>query len=181
VQAVGSPRPPHLHALIHNAHGLTSHPAYTIIKRYRKRNISMSGTIKIALAAIGALFIFGAIAIVGLNSQNSASNGSTGRNAKPNQNAVQENDVAATITYTGTAFEPDLSGIPINSYVRIRNRSTRLLNFASDPYGKQSDEPELNVGVLKPGEDKKFYVSQKGTWGYHNALDPSETGRIIAN
>lgn len=139
----------------------------------------MSGTIKIAIAAIIALFIFGAIAIVGINSQNSATDGSTSTNAQPNLNAIQEDDVAATITYTGQGFEPNLSTITDHNYVRVRNRSVRVLNFVSDPYLERTDNPELNVGQIAPGESKKFYISQKGRWGYHNALDPSESGTII--
>jgi hypothetical protein len=140
----------------------------------------MSGTIKIALAVIVTLFIFGVIAIVGLNSQSSSTNGSTSAHSRPNPNAIQDPDVAATITYTGKGFEPNLSAIPAHSTIRIRNRSLRVLRFVSDPYSTQTDEPELNVGELKPGDSKTFYVSQKGTWGYHNALDPSETGQVVA-
>lgn len=138
----------------------------------------MSGTIKIAIGAIVALILFGAIAIVGINSQNSATDGSTSPNAQPNLNAIQEDDVAATITYTGKGFEPNLNTATEHSYVRIRNRSVRTLQFMSDPYPDNTGNPELNVGLVKPGESKKFYLSQKGRWGYHNALDPSETGTI---
>lgn len=139
----------------------------------------MSGTVKIAIAAIVALILFGAIAIVGINSQNSATDGSTGANAQPNLNAVQEDDVAATVTYTGHGFEPNLSTITDHNYVRVRNRSVRILNFVSDPYLERTDNPELNAGEIPPGESKKIYISQKGTWGYHNALDPSESGTIV--
>lgn len=138
----------------------------------------MSSTIKIAVAVIVALFIFAGIGIVGLNSQKDATDGSTA-NAKPNLNATEEKDVAAVITYTGKGFEPDSSSVDANSQVRIRNRSIRLLKFVSDPYLEESDNQELNVGEIKPGETKTFYVSQSGRWGYHNALDPSETGTLI--
>ena len=139
----------------------------------------MSGTLKITLAVVIALVIFGGIAIVGINSEKSATSGGTTANSTPNLNAIKENDVATTITYTGKAFEPNLDTIAVNSTVRVRNRSVRLLNFASDPYPTNIYEPEFNIGELKPGESKTFYISQKGRWGYHNALDPSETGRLI--
>lgn len=141
----------------------------------------MSGNLKIILAVAAALLIFGGVAIVGLNSQHSATNGSTSSNAASNLNAVQDKDVAATITYTGKDFEPNLATISANSTVRIRNRSVRVLQFVSDPYPTQSDEPELNVGTLNPGDSKTFYITQKGTWGYHNALDPSEIGQLVVN
>jgi hypothetical protein len=140
---------------------------------------AMSGTIKLALAVLIALFVFGGIALLGVNSQHNANNGSTSRNSSPNPNATQDKDVAATITYTGTGFEPNLATIQVNKTIRVRNRSIRVLKFVSDPYPTQTDEPELNIGTINPGESKTLYISQKGTWGYHNALDASETGRLI--
>lgn len=139
----------------------------------------MSGTIKIALAVVIALFLFGGIALVGINSQQSQTDGSTNANRQPNLNATKDQDVAATITYTGQGFEPNQDTITVNNTVRIRNRSIRTLQFVSDPYAQRSDNPELNVGEVKPGESKTFYISQKGRWGYHNALDPSETGTLL--
>ncbi|HKX23822.1 MAG TPA: hypothetical protein VJM46_01165 [Candidatus Saccharimonadales bacterium] len=139
----------------------------------------MNGTVKIAIGAIVALILFGAIAIVGVNSQNSQTDGSTSANRQPNLNAIQEDDVAATVTYTGQGFEPNLSTATVNNYIRIRNRSVRTLQFMSDPYPDHTGNPELNAGVIQPGESKKVYLSQKGRWGYHNALDPSETGTVI--
>ena len=139
----------------------------------------MSGTIKLALAVVVALFVFGAIALVGLNGQRSETDGSTGTNSQPNLNAVQDEDVALTITYTGQGFEPNQNAVDAASTIRVRNRSLRVLQFVSDPYVEQTDNPELNVGTLNPGESKTFYVSQKGAWGYHNALDPSQVGSLI--
>ena len=80
----------------------------------------MSETIKIAIGAIVALILFGAIAIVGINSQTSQTDGSTSPNAQPNLNAIQEDDVAATITYTGQGFEPNVSTATEHSYIRVR-------------------------------------------------------------
>jgi cupredoxin-like protein len=140
-------------------------------------NETMSGTIKITLAVIAALLIFAGISIVGLNSQRNTTNGST--SAASDQNAIKENDVEVTITYTGKGFEPNNSVVRVNNYIRVRNRSVRLLKFMSDPYNRNDDEPELNQKELKPGDSVKIYITQKGTWGYHNALDPSETGQLI--
>lgn len=139
----------------------------------------MSPTIKIAIAAIIALFVFAGIGIVGLNSQNSATDGSTSPNAQPNLNAVEEKDVASVITYTGKGFEPNYTTVDVHNQIRIRNRSIRVLQFVSDPYIEQSDNQELNAGIINPGESKTIYLSQPGRWGYHNALDPSETGLLI--
>ena len=139
----------------------------------------MSSTFKIAIAAVIALFIFGAIGIVGLNSEKSATDGSTSANAQPNLNVTEDADVAAVITYTGKGFEPNDTTVDVNSQIRIRNRSVRVLQFVSDPYITQSENQELNAGVINPGESRTIYLSQAGRWGYHNGLDPSETGTLI--
>ena len=161
------------------AAGLSPAAAYHELISITGYNETMSGTLKIALAVLAGLILFGGIAIVGVNSQHSATGGGTNANSAPNLNAIQESDVAATITYTGKGFEPNLSAIQANKMVRIRNRSVRALQFVSDPYPTDADEPEFNVGAINPCDSKTFYVSQKGTWGYHNALDPSETGQMI--
>lgn len=142
-------------------------------------NEAMSGNTKIILGVVAAVLILGAIELVGLNSQNTTNDGSTTTNSSPDLNAAQDKDVAATITYTGTGFEPNLATVAMNSMVRVRNRSVRVLNFLSDPYGQNTDEPELNLGGINPGDNKTFYVSQQGTWGYYNALDASQTGQLI--
>jgi hypothetical protein len=144
----------------------------------------MNGTIKLVVWTVAGLLVFGAITLVGLNARSNSNNGST-NNAQTDitnryPSAITEKDVAATITYTGKGFEPDTVTIESNNTVRVRNRSIRLLQFVSDPYIAHTDEPELNISELKPGESATLFVSQKGAWGYHNALDPSEIGRLIA-
>ena len=142
----------------------------------------MSGNTKLILGGIAALLLFGGVMLVGLNSQQNARNGSTATGASStssNLNAITEKDVGATITYTGRGFEPNLATVSVNSTIRVRNRSLRVLDFVSGPYNQNSDEPELNIGTLNPDESKTFYVSQIGTWGYYNANGPNETGQII--
>src|SRR6266498_1135896 len=121
------------------------------------------------------IIAFGAVCWVGLNSKSNE----TGSYTKDYPLATQDSDVNLTITYTGMGFEPSQSTLPPDNQIRIRNRSQRLLEFVSDPIKTHSNNPELNVGQLKPGESKVFYISQKGTWGYHNALDIGETGVIV--
>ncbi len=142
----------------------------------------MDRTVKVILSATAGALIFGGICLVGLQSKANSNNGSTNNPpsayTNPTPNATQDKDVVLTLTYTGKGFEPNLATVKARSMVRIRNRSVRLLQFVSDPYPAQSDDPELNLGQLKPGDQKTFFVSQKGKWGYHNALDPSEVGTL---
>lgn len=143
----------------------------------------MNRSVKLTLISTAVLLVFGGVCLVGLNSKNNSNNGSTNNQlsiyTSPTPSGTQDSDVALTLTYTGKGFEPNLNVVKVGSQIRVRNRSVRLLSFVSDPYPTQNDEPELNIGNLKPSESKTFFVTQKGTWGYHNALDPSQTGTLI--
>jgi hypothetical protein len=139
----------------------------------------MTGTTKLVLGIVVGLFLVGIIAVVGLNSQKKTDSSSTNQNSSSSQNTVQEKDVATTIIYTDQGFQPNLYTIDANNYIRVRNNSNRSLQFMSDPVETNSDELELNLGVINPGDNVKVYISQKGTWGYHNALNANDIGQII--
>ena len=136
---------------------------------------------KIILAVGAILLVLSILAILSINrqSQTKPLQRTGDINTSPNLQPAQDADVAATITYNGASFIPSVTAIDAHSTVRVRNRSLRVLKFVSDPFSTQDDEPELNIGTLNPGESKTFYISQKGHWGFHNALDPSEMGTIL--
>ena len=136
----------------------------------------MNRSVKIAIVAIAALFIMGAIAIIGINSD--PSNQQNSSNPLIPQPAPKDSNGATIITYTEDGFTPDTYTVQANSTLRIRNRSIRILEFSSDPFPARTDNPELNVGRLNPDDTKTFYLSQKGVWGFHNSLDASEHGYI---
>ena len=53
------------------------------------------------------------------------------------------------------------------------------MQFDSDPHPIHTTNQELNVEIVEPGEVKTFTVTKTGTFGYHNHLNPSQTGKII--
>ena len=55
------------------------------------------------------------------------------------------------------------------------------MQFDSDPHPVHTDDTELNVGHVEPGGSMTFTVNKTGTHGYHNHLNPGDTGTIIAN
>ncbi len=87
---------------------------------------------------------------------------------------------AATITYMSTGFQPAVTNVKVGSTVTIKNADSEAMQMDSDPHPAHTDEPELNVGVVKSGESKTFTVTKAGTWGIHNHLSPGETGKIVA-
>jgi hypothetical protein len=139
----------------------------------------MNRMVKIVLVVGGVLILFAGIAVVGLNSQaNNANPASSANNTSSREPTPKDSAGLTIITYTDQGFVPATYTIQVNSNVRIRNRSISILQFVSDPYRTQSDNPELNVGRFNPGDTRTFYVSQMGRWGFHNALNPSQTGTL---
>jgi plastocyanin len=102
-----------------------------------------------------------------MKSSQSPSSGST-----ENQNAL------STIAYDGKNFSPATLTVVSGTTVTIKNTSSEDLQFNSNPHPVHTDDPDLNVGVVSPGQSKTFTVTMKGTFGYHNHMNPSEQGMI---
>jgi plastocyanin len=110
----------------------------------------------------------------------SASTESTAETGTPTVQAGDETaEPAVTISYTGSAFSP--ASITVNSgdTVRVTNDSQDDLDFDSDPHPVHTDNSELNVGIIAPGESKTFVVTSTGTWGVHNHLNESQRTTIV--
>lgn len=86
---------------------------------------------------------------------------------------------SATITYNSNGFSPASLTVKAGTTVTIKNDSSSLLQFDSNPHPQHTDDPDLNVGSVSPGQSKTFTVTQTGTHGYHNHLKSGDTGTII--
>ncbi|MBU6389826.1 cupredoxin domain-containing protein [Patescibacteria group bacterium] len=86
-----------------------------------------------------------------------------------------------TITYTGNDFTPGVLTITSGSTVTIKNVSTDDLQLDSNPHPIHTDDTDLNVGAVPPGQSRSFTVIKKGTFHYHNHLNPVQTGEIVIN
>lgn len=102
-------------------------------------------------------------------STNSSSNSST--------SSTDQNN-ASTITYGDNGFSPSSIKVKSGTTVTIKNGSSSLLQFDSNPHPDHTDNVELNVGTISPGQSKTFVVTRKGTFGYHNHLAAGDTGKI---
>lgn len=93
--------------------------------------------------------------------------------------AAQNSTVAAaTITYDGSSFSPSSITVKSGDKVEIKNTSSSDVQFQSNPHPIHTDDTDLNVGVVGPGQSSTFTVTKTGTFGYHNHLDPSQGGSI---
>jgi plastocyanin len=94
-------------------------------------------------------------------------------------NQSQQATEANTIVYSDSGFSPAKLTVKTGTSVTIKNASTRAMQFDSDPHPSHTDDTELNVGIVQSGESMTFKVTGKGTHGYHNHLNPSDTGTIV--
>lgn len=131
---------------------------------------------KIAIIIV-AVVIIGAGAYF-LMRQNSTTTTTT-NTPTSTSSATDTQAVAATITYTDNGFLPQTVTVKSGQTVAIKNEASSDMQFDSDPHPIHTTDPELNIDVVAPGEVKTFTVTKAGTFGYHNHLNPSQTGKIV--
>lgn len=83
-----------------------------------------------------------------------------------------------TITFDGSMFSPAVLTVKAGSTVTVKNNSSQDMQFDSDPHPVHTDDTDLNAGMVAPGKSVTFTVTKTGTYGYHDHLDPSITGKI---
>ena len=122
----------------------------------------------------------GAIWLSRRNTHSSNTTSSNTSSTPPSQgtNNATTQSAAATITYDGSTFSPQQTTVKSGETVKITNNSQQEMSFNSDPHPVHTDDTDLNVGTVEPGQSKTFTVTKKGSFGYHNHLDPSQTGQI---
>jgi plastocyanin len=135
----------------------------------------------VVLAAVG-----GALALSGNNKSDNSTSTPTSKSSTSNSSsssstpsATSDQNSGATITYSNNGFSPSTLTVKAGTKITIKNTSSEDMQFDSDPHPAHTDDTELNVGIVSPGESMTFTVTTTGTHGYHNHLDPSDTGTII--
>jgi plastocyanin len=89
------------------------------------------------------------------------------------------NEQLIVVTFTNNGFSPARIEINRGGTVTFRNESAGQMWVASDPHPTHTGLPSLDSkrGIL-PGATYAFTFSRSGNWGYHNHLDPSQTGVV---
>lgn len=102
--------------------------------------------------------------------------------SQDNTNQTQSQDATnepGVIIFDGASFSPQTLTVQSGETVTIRNTSSQVLEFDSDPHPAHTDNTELNVGVVRPGESQTFTVDRVGTYGYHDHLDSRISAELI--
>ncbi len=83
------------------------------------------------------------------------------------------------ITYSEDGFNPANLTVKVGNTVTVKNTSSQSMQLESDPHPTHTKGSKLNAGVIAAGESDTFTVYKIGTFGYHNHLNPNQTGTII--
>jgi hypothetical protein len=83
---------------------------------------------------------------------------------------------ANTVSYCSGGF--NTLTVASGTAVMFKNDSKSEVQIDSDPHPAHTDDTQLNVGLLQPGQSKTVTLTKAGSFGLHNHLMPSERGSI---
>jgi plastocyanin len=92
------------------------------------------------------------------------------------------------VEITASGYSPNQITIELGEEVTWTNRNSRAHWVASAVHPTHAAYPEPGgcIGskfdscrALEPGENWSFTFNQKGTWFYHDHLNPSNTGSVV--
>lgn len=86
----------------------------------------------------------------------------------------------AIVTYTDSGFSPATLRVKAGTTVIFKNQASDGMWVASNPHPVHTGLPGFDaLQNISPGQSYQFKFATKGTWGYHNHLQPGEGGTII--
>ncbi|MFH0864415.1 MAG: cupredoxin domain-containing protein [Candidatus Gottesmanbacteria bacterium] len=80
---------------------------------------------------------------------------------------------------TADGFSPGTVNIKSGSKVTWSNTSGQAISINSNNHPTHLLYPPLNLGIVEDGNSVTLIFDKPGTYGYHNHLQPSQTGEII--
>ena len=100
----------------------------------------------------------------------------TSPDASPTQSPEQSQ--ATIISYNGSSFSPADTTVKSGQTVTFKNSSSIPVQVDSDPHPIHTDDTDLNIGSIDPGQSKTITVTKTGSFGFHNHLNPTQKGHI---
>ncbi len=146
-------------------------------KQHKSEAKAATVVILAALIAVAAV----AVAVIWLVPKQPASDQSTNGTTESTQQQAADNGDSGTasITFTDEGFSPATLTVKKGTKVTVANKSSQSVQFSSDDHPAHTDDPELNMSVLAPGESGTFTAETVGTHGFHDHIDDSKTGTLV--
>jgi len=108
-----------------------------------------------------------------------ASSGSTSSNPPGGVDGANQPEVAG-INITASGFVPSTVTIHKGDYVMFTNKDTDQHWPASDPHPIHNGYPGFDAKRgLSQGQTYTFQFERTGTFGFHDHLNPTVTGKVI--
>lgn len=87
---------------------------------------------------------------------------------------------STTVTVINSGFNPQVLTIKAGTRIIWINESGASVTVNSDVHPTNLLYPFLNLGEFNDGASVSIVVEKPGTYTYHNHLNPSQTGKIVA-
>ncbi len=111
---------------------------------------------------------------------NTSTPANTNTAANTNVAAAKNVNVAATaVTLTASGYSPATVTVKVGQTVTWTNSSGSSATVTSDPHPTHTDLPGFDSPTLAEGGTYQYTFTQKGSWGYHNHLDPTTKGTVV--
>lgn len=143
------------------------------------------------LLALFLLLIIGAGIFLLMSTKNlapvtSKTTTSSSNTVTPSSEAVSPKVSQATqqssVTYTKDGFSPSALTVKAGTKLTWVNQSSDQVAIGVDPHPIHTGDRSITNGEftlnLNPGESKMVTLNKTGSFGYHNHLNPSQTGTI---
>ncbi len=85
---------------------------------------------------------------------------------------------STTVHYTSNGFSPASVTVKSGESITFVNDTNSTIQVDSNPHPVHTDDPDLNVGAIAPGQSKSATLNKTGTFGIHNHLSPSVMGSV---
>ena len=128
----------------------------------------------LGLIGVSALLL-SACSLYGTNRGNSG-------NSAPQSSSGGQAQEAAAITF-GDSGVTSQTTVTSGGKIKWVNNSSKKVSVASDPHPVHSANSEITNGQfvieLAPGASAEVTVTKKGTWGFHDHLNPTTKGTVV--
>lgn len=131
---------------------------------------------------IATILVIGiAYALMQNNKSTETDTDTSGNSSQQDSNQDQTSDAepAVTIVFTDSGFEKSEYTVKSGEVVEVKNNSSSDLQFSSNDHPTHTEETELNLSVLSPGQSATFTPTRVGEWGFHDHLNDQLTGVLI--
>lgn len=97
--------------------------------------------------------------------------------------AQQQGQAAATVTFSDNGVSESTVTIKSGESITWVNSGSKAVDVASAPHPIHTNNSELTNGQfvlsLAPGASSTVTLTKKGTWGFHDHLNPSVGGKVV--